>query len=99
MCIYISEQVWLYVGKKKKRGSEKSRAQKRVCEHSKTDALLRPRKTPLFSTKVRFVPVCAFVFGPQNWSVFFTFFAYKTSVEKPKFLLFKTQNPPKARLG
>ena len=49
--------------------------------------------TSLFSTSVR-------SFGPQEWSVFFLFFAfYKSVCFEPNLLLFKTQNPPKARLG
>jgi len=93
-----AHKVWLlYVGEKKEEEAQK------VCpkpEASKCVLVRKNRKSthpleslfffsPLFST--------AFVrsFEPQNWSVFFPFFACSNS----KFLLFKTQNPPKARLG
>jgi hypothetical protein len=89
-----AHKVWLkYVGKKKEEEAQfmpEARSVE-VCfgAQKQKSTRLESLFSPLFST--------AFVrsFAPQNWFVFFPFFACSNS----KFLLFKTQNPPKARLG
>ena len=69
-----AHKVWLYVGGKKEEEAQYARSPKRQSVLKRKNGKSTPQSlfSPLFSTAVR-------SFEPQNWSVFFPFFAYRNS--------------------
>ena len=69
---FVVRTKWLYVGEKKEEEAQYARSPKRQSVLVRKNRKSTPQSlfSPLFST--------AFVrsFAPQNWSVFFPFFAY-----------------------
>jgi hypothetical protein len=88
----------LYVGEKKEEEAQympEARSVE-VCFGAQKQKKHTPPRISLFTSL--FDSFCAFVCASEL-VCFFPFFRLFSSLSNSKFLLFKTQNPPKARLG
>ena len=98
-----AHKVWgLCVGGKKKRGSFK-KAEKRARYAKRDSKCFRARKQKKHPSSISLFTslfdICAFVFEPQEWSVFFLFFASKRGVSTQNSSFLKHRIHPKHGSG